>query len=125
MTQHQLDIWQKLTAESETNLEARIKFDKYMEKNQLPEGVGMVETKLPTFGELLVGLEFNPSGDPDVHRVKELAAEMAEILKRRYEEDQRSPVKSLLFDHAVGEILNAQMTVVKVITMKPKTNATI
>lgn len=120
MTQHQLDIWQKLTAESETNLEARIKFDKYMEENQLPEGVGMVETKLPTFGELLVGLEFNPSGDPDVHRVKELAAEMAEILKRRYETDQRGPVKSLLFDHAVGEILNAQMTVVKVITMKPK-----
>lgn len=122
MTQHQLDIWQKLTAESETNLEARIKFDKYMEENQLPEGVGMVETKLPTFGELLVGLDFNPSGDPDVHRVKELAAEMAEILKRRYTEDQRAPIKSLLFDHAVGEILNAQMTVVKVITMKPKTN---
>ena len=122
MTQHQAEIWKKLNAESETNLEARIKFDKYMEENQLPEGLGVVETKLPTFGELLVGLEFNPSGDPDVHRVKELAAEMAEILKRRYEEDQRGPVKSLLFDHAVGEILNAQMTVVKVITMKPKTN---
>ena len=122
MTQHQAEIWKKLNAESETNLEARIKFDKYMEENQLPEGLGVVETKLPTFGELLVGLEFNPSGDPDVHRVKELAAEMAEILKRRYEEDQRGPVKGLLFDHAVGEILNAQMTVVKVITMKPKTN---
>jgi hypothetical protein len=118
MTQHQLDIWRKLTAESESNLEARIKFDKYMEEEA--KGVAVVETKLPTFGELLVGLEFNPSGDPDVHRVKELAAEIAEILKRRYEEDQRGPVKSLLFDHAVGEILNAQMTVVKVITMKPK-----
>jgi len=117
MTQHQLDIWHKLTAESESNLEARIKFDKYMEEQG---GVIVKETRLPTFGELLVGLEFNPSGDPDVHRVKELAAEMAEILKRRYEEDQRGPVKSLLFDHAVGEILNAQMTVVKVITMKPK-----
>lgn len=122
MTAHQLDIWRRLTAESETNLEARIKFDKYMKENQLPEGVGVIETKLPTFGELLVGLDFNPSGDPDVHRVKELAAEMAEILKRRYSEDQRGPVKSLLFDHAVGEILNAQMTVVKVITMKTKTN---
>jgi hypothetical protein len=119
MTQHQLDIWHKLASESETNLEARIKFDKYMEQeNTLPEGVGMKETKLPTFGELLVGLDFNPSGDPDVHRVKELAAEMAEILKRKYTEDQRGPVKSLLFDHAVGEILNAQMAVVKVITMK-------
>ena len=27
MTKHELDLWQKLTAESETNLEARIKFD--------------------------------------------------------------------------------------------------
>ena len=80
------------------------------------------ETRLPGFGELLVGLSFNPSGDEDVHRVKELAAEMAEILKRRYSEDQRGPVKSLLFDHAVGEILNAQMSVVKVITMKPAEN---
>jgi len=53
-----------------------------------------------------------------VHRVKELAAEMAEILKRRYSNDEKTPVKSLLFDHAVGEILNAQMTVVKVITLK-------
>ena len=27
MTKHELEIWQKLTAESETNLEARIKYD--------------------------------------------------------------------------------------------------
>ena len=116
MTTQQLDIWRKLTAESETNLEARIKFDKYMEEQE--EVVGIREVRIPTFGEQLVGLDFNPSGDADVHRVKELAAEMAEILKRRYSEDQRTPVKSLLFDHAVGEIPNAQMTVVKVITLK-------
>lgn len=42
---------------------------------------------------------------------------MAEILKRRYTEDTKSAAKSLLFDHAVGEIVNAQMAVVKVITM--------
>lgn len=115
MTTQQLDIWHRLTAESETNLEARIKFDKYMEEQA---AVGFEEKRLPTFGEQLVGLSFNPSGDEDVHRVKELAAEMAEILKRRYSNDDKTPVKSLLFDHAVGEILNAQMTVVKVITLK-------
>jgi hypothetical protein len=76
------------------------------------------EVRIPTFGEQLVGLSFNPSGDEDVQKVKELAAEMAEILKRRYSMDERTPVKSLLFDHAVGEILNAQMAVVKVITLK-------
>lgn len=117
MTQHQLDIWRKLTSESESNLEARIKFDKYMEEQEKVI-VGFEEKRLPTFGEQLVGLSFNPSGDEDVHRVKELAAEMAEILKRRYSNDDKTPVKSLLFDHAVGEILNAQMTVVKVITLK-------
>lgn len=117
MTQHQLDIWHKLTAESESNLEARIKFDKYMEEQEKVI-VGFEEKRLPTFGEQLVGLSFNPSGDEDVHRVKELAAEMAEILNRRYSNDDKTPVKSLLFDHAVGEILNAQMTVVKVITLK-------
>lgn len=124
MTQHQLDIWQKLTEESESNLEARIKFDEYMEEEK-----GMIlevkETRIPSFGEQLVGLSFNPSGDADVQRVKELAAEMAEILKRRYTSDGRGALKSLLFDHAVGEILNAQMNVVKVITMKPETNETV
>jgi hypothetical protein len=45
-------------------------------------------------------------------------AEIANILKDTYTESEKSPVKSLIFDHAVGEILNAQMSVVKVITMK-------
>jgi hypothetical protein len=117
MTQHQLDIWKKLTAESESNLEARIKFDKYMEQEEKGMILEVKETRIPSFGEQLVGLSFNPSGDADVQRVKELAAEMAEILKRRYTADGRSAVKSLLFDHAIGEILNAQMNVVKVITM--------
>ena len=116
MTQQQLEIWKKLTAESETNLEARIKFDKYMEE-QLQ--VGFEEKRLPTFGEQLVGLDPDKEHeDTDVQRVKELAAEMSEILKRRYSTDTKLPVKSLLFDHAVGEILNAQMTVVKVLTLK-------
>ena len=40
----------------------------------------IVEHKIIPFGHQLVGLDFNPSGDPDVTRVKELAAEMAEIV---------------------------------------------
>lgn len=113
MTTQQLDIWQKLTAESKTNLEARIKFDKYMEQE-----VTFKETRIPHFGEVIAGIDpENLHKDEDVRRVKELAAEMAEILKRRYTEDTKSAAKSLLFDHAVGEIVNAQMAVVKVITM--------
>ena len=86
-------------------------------EEQQPE-VTIREIKVPSFGEQLVGIGFNPSNDPDVQKVKELAAEMAEILKRRYTEDRKGAVKSILFDHALGEILNAQMNVVKVITMK-------
>jgi hypothetical protein len=116
MTQQQLDIWHKLTAESESNLEARIKFDKYMEEQVQ---IGFEEKRLPSFGEQLVGLDLDtPDADADVQRVKEIMAEVTEILKRRYSTDAKLPVKSLLFDHAVGEILNAQMAVVKVITLK-------
>jgi hypothetical protein len=76
------------------------------------------ETKILSFGELLVGIEFNPSNDDKVAKVKQLMAEVANILKDAYSEEQKSPLKSLLFDHAVGELVNAQMSVVKVITFK-------
>lgn len=85
---------------------------------KVPEGNAIIETKLLSFGEILVGIEFNPSNDDRVAKVKQLMAEVANIMKDAYNEDQKSPVKSLIFDHAVGEILNAQMSVVKVITMK-------
>lgn len=87
------------------------------EKLAVPTETSISEEKIVPFGHQLVGLDFNPSGNADVTRVKELAAEMAEILKKSYEAE-RGPLKSLLFDHAVGEILNAQMAVVKVITLK-------
>lgn len=76
------------------------------------------EKQIKSFGQQLVGLDFNPSGDPKVQRVKELFAEAADILKDHYETENRAPITSLLFDHAVGEILNAQMNVVKLITFK-------
>lgn len=80
--------------------------------------LGMNETKVLSFGEQLVGIEFNPSNDTGVAKVKELFAEAANILKDNYAESERGPVKSLLFDHAVGELVSAQMAVVKVITFK-------
>ena len=85
-----------------------------MENNE----AAIIEHKIFSFGEILVGIEFNPSEDDRVFQVKQKMAEIANILKDNYTESEKSPVKSLLFDHAVGEILNAQMSVVKVITMK-------
>ena len=85
---------------------------------KVPEGHTLIETRVLSFGEILVGIEFNPSNDDKVAQVKQKMAEIANILKDAYNEGEKSPVKSLIFDHAVGEILNAQMSVVKVITMK-------
>ena len=79
----------------------------------------IIEHKIVPFGHQLVGLDPDNLDDSEVTKVKLLAAEMAEIMKLNYEAE-RGPMKSLLFDHALGEILNAQMSVVKVITLKNK-----
>jgi hypothetical protein len=92
----------------------------------MEEQVAVLEQKILSFGELLIGIDFNPSEDaevnssidPRVHEVKKKMAEIANLMKESYTEDMRSPVKSLLFDHAIGEILSAQMAAVKLITFK-------
>ena len=70
-----------------------------------------------TFGQQLVGLTFNPSGNPKVQRAKELCAELADLLNDHHNDNQQATMfTQRLFIHAVGEILNAQMNVVKVLT---------
>jgi hypothetical protein len=88
----------------------------YSVPDQAPE---ILEHKIIPFGHQLVGLDPDNLDDTTVTKVKLLAAEMAEILKKDYE-NERGPLKSLLFDHALGEILNASMSVVKVLTLKNK-----
>lgn len=85
------------------------------------KGDPSTQTNRPmTFGECLVGLTFNPSGDPKVQRAKELCAELADLLNDHTHNGQQevTRLQSKLHDHAVGEILNAQMNVVKVLTLK-------
>jgi hypothetical protein len=73
-----------------------------------------------TFGEQLVGLTFNPSGNPEVQRAKELCAELADIVDRvaRRNNLKAFPLTDALYSHTIGEILNAQMNAVKLITIK-------
>jgi len=78
----------------------------------------MKEVKLKEFGEDLFGVDASIENPTDVEQVKIIFAELAERVKNNYEAE-RSPVKSLLFDHAIGELVNAQMSVVKLITYKP------
>ena len=76
------------------------------------------ETRIPSFGEQLIGIDIDSPETDDVTKVEKLFAEVAEIMKKNYNDTPKHPVKSLLFDHAVGEIVNAQMSVVKVLTLK-------
>lgn len=84
----------------------------------MEEEVTIKETKILSFGELLVGIEFDPTNEDKVTKVKNLMAEIANIVLEEYNTEGKSPVKSLLFDHAIGEIVSAQMAVEKVITFK-------
>jgi hypothetical protein len=71
-----------------------------------------------TFGEQLVGLTFNPSGDPKVQRAKELCAELADLIYSESRIIESSFLRNTLELHTYGEILNAQMNAVKILTFK-------
>lgn len=85
-----------------------------MEQNQQQP---VLQTPM-TFGEKLVGITFNPSNDDKVSKAKKLCAELADLL---YEEQLRRESVGFgdkIFDHAIGELLNAQMNAVKYLTFK-------
>ena len=72
-----------------------------------------------TFGDKLVGLTFNPSNDEKVQRVKEICAELANIANDYWCRDaysEKSFLENQIYNNAIGEILNAQMNVVKLLT---------
>lgn len=74
-----------------------------------------------TFGMQLVGISFNPSGDPKVNKAKELCAQLADLVTDDFNADGGNPtsfLKSALYTHTIGEILNAQMNAVKLLTLK-------
>jgi len=71
-----------------------------------------------TFGQKLVGLNFNPSNDDKVSKAKQLCADLADLLFNDDAQSERSSMKDLLLPHAYASILDAQMNVVKVLTLK-------
>lgn len=75
-------------------------------------------TRPMTFGEKLVGLTFNPSGDAKVNRIKELAAEMADLITEVNNQQETSYLSSTFYGGAVRRILDAQMYAVKFLTNK-------
>lgn len=77
-------------------------------------GTGLIMDRELTFGEKAVGLTFNPSGDEKVTKLKELYAEIINILNddRGENRDERARLSSV----AITEAQGAQMWAVKAIT---------
>lgn len=71
-----------------------------------------------TFGEKLVGLNFNPSNDDKVSKAKKLCADLADLLNDDQANGETSELKNILLPATFAAILNAQMNVVKVLTLK-------
>lgn len=84
----------------------------------MEEQVIIKETKIYKFGEILVGLDSEDIEESLEVDLKRKFAEIAELTLTNYSTTNKSPIKSLLFDHAIGELVNAQMAVIKVITFK-------
>lgn len=72
-----------------------------------------------TFGQKLCGINFNPSKDSKVDRVKEIYAELADMIQDDYlSKTDHSYIYNLIKGNALGEILNAQMNCVKLLTLQ-------
>lgn len=75
-------------------------------------------TKEFTFGEKLVGLSFNPSGDEKVNKIKELAAQMADLITDEKNNIDSSYLSNTFYGNSLRHILDAQMNCVKFLTNK-------
>lgn len=78
----------------------------------------MPENRELTFGEKAVGLTFNPSGDETVQKVKELYAQIIDILTDGNLDNGASDLKGRILGRAINDAIGAQMWAVKAITCK-------
>lgn len=62
-----------------------------------------------TYGEKMVGLTFNQSGDPDVAEIKRLFAKIIDKLSY----DEHDAQRTLFLDEAIWRAVEAQMWAVK------------
>lgn len=72
-----------------------------------------------SLGEQLVGLDFNPSGDAKVLKVKQLCAELANLLTSHVgKKDTNTALELVIYNKAIADVLTAQMAAVKLLTFK-------
>lgn len=76
-----------------------------------------MENKELTYGQKLVGLTFNPSGDMRVNQVKEDCANLIDFLNNLRQSTESQEVKRMC-SIAITDIQSAQMWGVKAFTWK-------
>lgn len=76
------------------------------------------EIKIYSFGDILVGLDSEEINESEeIIEVKKAISKIAETLKDNYNLN-KSPVKSLLFDQAIGDLTRALLMSEKLLKMK-------
>ena len=87
------------------------------------EKIDMSKISEHSRGEKLVGITFNPSRNEEVDTVKRACAYLIDVVEKHRESSIANGTltadREFLMNHALGEIINAQMNVVKVITFDP------
>ncbi len=71
-----------------------------------------------TYGEKVVGLDFNPSGDENVQKIKELYAEVIDLIGNYDNSREISKIRNDFEKQAISLALQAQMMAVKAVTCK-------
>lgn len=72
-----------------------------------------------TYGQSLIGVKPDPKIKDNIWEVKMLFAKAIDSVHTEYIAKNMggNPSKDMLYKHAIGEILNAQMNAVKVLTL--------
>ena len=84
----------------------------------MSEELAFREVKVYSFGDILVGLDSEEINESEeIIEIKKMFSKLTETLKDNYNEN-RSPVKSLLFDQAIGDITRALLMSEKLLKMK-------
>jgi hypothetical protein len=84
----------------------------------MSEQAAFKETKIYSFGDILVGLDSEEINESEeIIELRKTFSKLAEDLKENYNLN-RSPVKSLLFDQTIGDLTRALLMSEKLLKMK-------
>ena len=84
----------------------------------MSEELAFREIKVYSFGDILVGLDSEEINESEqIIEIRRIFSKLAEDLKDNYNEN-RSPVKSLLFDQTIGDLTRALLMTEKLLKMK-------